>query len=195
MPGILPADRSGTNRPIMPARCRQHAKHCRAKADSSSTHARSEVWVSGAARTVWLAPTESHSGANSMQMQCRSNQGIPNKCIRITARLSVSATHFGTNPIRGRLLFTWNQSVADDIAAGIPRAVGPRDVGECPVLSPVLASAPGLLNTDNAVASIAMVEVRNNRPPPFSGCAFVGNRNDPTCEQIQAGTAASQSWN
>ncbi len=54
-----------------------------------------------------LAPTNRIAfEAISMQMQCRSNQGLPNKRISITFWFAVPAINFGTNPIRDRMLLT-----------------------------------------------------------------------------------------
>ena len=62
--------------------------------------------VSEAAGTVWLPPTESHSAAISMQMQCRLDQGLQNKCISSTVLFAATATNFGANPIKDRMLLT-----------------------------------------------------------------------------------------
>ena len=76
-----------------------------------------------------LAPTNRIAfEAISMQMQCRSNQGLPNKCIRIAVRFAAAATNLGTNPIKDRTLLTRSQSVANNIAVCITLGFGPRDV-------------------------------------------------------------------
>jgi len=47
-----------------------------------------------------------------MQMQCRSDHCIPNQCISISVLFAATATNFGANPIKDRMLPTDNQAVA-----------------------------------------------------------------------------------
>src|SRR2546426_12104926 len=103
-----------------------------------------------------------------MQMQCRSNYDIPLKCISSRVRFLLPANNFDTNRNEDRMLVTDNQSVANSRAAGRTRDFCSRDIEEWPVISPVLPAAPGLLNTGNTVAGIAMVEeefVKIGLPP------------------------------